>query len=322
MEGQQVYVVGAGNSAGQAALHLARYAASVTSGGPRPDLGARMSDYLVQEIDHAPNVTVRLNSQVVDGLGSWRLEGLVLRRGDTRHRGGSGGRPVRHDRRRAAHRLAGRGGARRPRLHPDRPRPARPGRPARRLAPPPAPAAAGDQRPRVFAAGDVRHRSVKRSRLGRRRGAPWPSSSSTSTWTASSEMRLPVKPRSPVAHAHRPAVGRVAVLAQCDLDRKVTRAGPGGTTATRPSHPDGRGVYVMLASGRSARFRGGGRLRRGDPVQVPVAVGGEEQRRHPGRPPRRSWPPPVGLPTLAARWCAGLSYPGTVALRDRGRRLP
>jgi len=83
MEGQQVYVVGAGNSAGQAALHLAKYAASVTLVVRGPDLGARMSDYLVQEIDHAPNVTVRLNTQVVDGLGSWRLEGLVLRRCDT-----------------------------------------------------------------------------------------------------------------------------------------------------------------------------------------------------------------------------------------------
>jgi thioredoxin reductase (NADPH) len=83
MEGQQVYVVGAGNSAGQAALHLAKYAASVTLVVRGPDLGARMSDYLVQEIDHAPNLTVRLNTQVVDGLGSWRLEGLVLRRRDT-----------------------------------------------------------------------------------------------------------------------------------------------------------------------------------------------------------------------------------------------
>jgi thioredoxin reductase (NADPH) len=83
MEGQQVYVVGAGNSAGQAALHLAKYAASVTLVVRGTDLGARMSDYLVQEIDHAPNVTVRLNTQVVDGLGSWRLEGLVLRRCDT-----------------------------------------------------------------------------------------------------------------------------------------------------------------------------------------------------------------------------------------------
>jgi thioredoxin reductase (NADPH) len=82
MEGQDVYVVGAGNSAGQAALHLARYAASVTLVVRGTELGARMSDYLVQEIAHAPNVAVRLGTQVVDGLGSWRLEGLTLRRRD------------------------------------------------------------------------------------------------------------------------------------------------------------------------------------------------------------------------------------------------
>jgi thioredoxin reductase (NADPH) len=80
MEGQEVYVVGAGNSAGQAALHLAKYAASVTLVVRGPDLGARMSDYLVQEIEQAPNVAVRLGTQVVDGLGGWRLEGLALRR--------------------------------------------------------------------------------------------------------------------------------------------------------------------------------------------------------------------------------------------------
>jgi thioredoxin reductase (NADPH) len=80
MEGQEVFVVGAGNSAGQAALDLARYAAAVTLLVRGPDLGARMSDYLVQEIEEAPTVAVRLDTRVVDGLGSWRLEGLVLRR--------------------------------------------------------------------------------------------------------------------------------------------------------------------------------------------------------------------------------------------------
>jgi thioredoxin reductase (NADPH) len=79
MEGQDVFVVGAGNSAGQAALHLARYAASVTVLARGPDLAASMSDYLIQEIDQAPNVAVRLRTQVVDGLGGRRLEGLVLR---------------------------------------------------------------------------------------------------------------------------------------------------------------------------------------------------------------------------------------------------
>ncbi|HET9555664.1 MAG TPA: NAD(P)/FAD-dependent oxidoreductase, partial [Actinomycetota bacterium] len=79
MEAQDVYVVGAGNSAAQAALHLAKYAASVTLLVRGPDLGASMSDYLIQEIEQAPNVAVRLRTQVVGGLGSHRLEGLVLR---------------------------------------------------------------------------------------------------------------------------------------------------------------------------------------------------------------------------------------------------
>jgi thioredoxin reductase (NADPH) len=79
MEGQDVFVVGAGNSAGQAALHLARYAASVTLLVRGPDLGRSMSEYLVQEISQAPNVAVRLRTQVADGLGGHRLEGLALR---------------------------------------------------------------------------------------------------------------------------------------------------------------------------------------------------------------------------------------------------
>jgi thioredoxin reductase (NADPH) len=79
MEAQDVFVVGAGNSAAQAALHLAKYAASVTLLVRGPDLGASMSDYLVQEIEQAPNVAVRLRTRVVDGLGGHRLEGLVLR---------------------------------------------------------------------------------------------------------------------------------------------------------------------------------------------------------------------------------------------------
>jgi thioredoxin reductase (NADPH) len=79
LEGQEVYVVGGGNSAGQAALHLARYAASVTVVVRGPGLAASMSDYLIREIDDAPNVTVRLGTEVVGGLGGRSLEGLRLR---------------------------------------------------------------------------------------------------------------------------------------------------------------------------------------------------------------------------------------------------
>jgi thioredoxin reductase (NADPH) len=83
MEGQEVFVVGAGNSAGQAALHLAEHAASVTLLVRGPDLAKSMSEYLIQEIEQAPNVAVRLRTQVVGGLGGRRLEGLVLRHRDS-----------------------------------------------------------------------------------------------------------------------------------------------------------------------------------------------------------------------------------------------
>jgi thioredoxin reductase (NADPH) len=82
MEGQDTFVVGAGNSAGQTALHLARYAASVTLLVRGPDLARSMADYLIRELEQAPNVAVRLRTQVTDGLGGRRLEGLVLRGGD------------------------------------------------------------------------------------------------------------------------------------------------------------------------------------------------------------------------------------------------
>jgi len=99
-EGQDVFVVGAGNSAGQAAIQLARYAASVTILCRGDALGRSMADYLVQQIQRAPNITVRLHAEVADGYGSGRLEGLSLR---DRRNGVTRGGPVRHDRCRAAH---------------------------------------------------------------------------------------------------------------------------------------------------------------------------------------------------------------------------
>jgi len=79
MEGRDVFVVGAGNSAGQAALHLARYAASVTIVAIEHALGEHMSDYLVQQIGATPNVAARLHCEVVACHGERRLEGLTLR---------------------------------------------------------------------------------------------------------------------------------------------------------------------------------------------------------------------------------------------------
>ncbi|KAA1421326.1 SidA/IucD/PvdA family monooxygenase [Nocardioides humilatus] len=79
MEGADVVVVGGGNSAGQAALHLARFARSVTIVVRREGLEATMSSYLIKEISYHHRVTVRPFTSVVDGGGGGRLEWLTLR---------------------------------------------------------------------------------------------------------------------------------------------------------------------------------------------------------------------------------------------------
>jgi thioredoxin reductase (NADPH) len=78
-QGRDVFVVGAGNSAGQAVLHLAKYAATVTMLVRRDNLAATMSEYLRTEIATTPNVRVRLHTEVVGGGGSGHLETLTLR---------------------------------------------------------------------------------------------------------------------------------------------------------------------------------------------------------------------------------------------------
>jgi thioredoxin reductase (NADPH) len=77
--GQDVYVLGGANSAGQAALHLARYARRVTLLVRAQSLGAGMSHYLVREVEATPNLRVRLRTDIVDGGGNGWLEHLVVR---------------------------------------------------------------------------------------------------------------------------------------------------------------------------------------------------------------------------------------------------
>jgi thioredoxin reductase (NADPH) len=79
--GGRVTIVGGGNSAGQAAVHLSRYAQLVTLVVRGPDLGASMSQYLVTELGATANVEMRLRTEVVDGGGDGRLEWLALRDG-------------------------------------------------------------------------------------------------------------------------------------------------------------------------------------------------------------------------------------------------
>jgi thioredoxin reductase (NADPH) len=78
MAGEHVYVVGGANSAGQAALHLAKYAARVTLLVRARSLAAGMSDYLITQLKATPNIEVRLGTRVADGHGQARLEALTL----------------------------------------------------------------------------------------------------------------------------------------------------------------------------------------------------------------------------------------------------
>lgn len=162
MEGLTVYVAGAGNSAGQAALHLARHARRVELIARGPSLERTMSDYLIKEIAAASNVVVNTNTIVVDGHGVRRLEGLTLRNlvtgqertvptaalfvliGGAPHTEWLAGTVQRDER---GFILTGRD------LRPDQ-------RPAWPLERPPLPRETSC--PGVFAAGDVRHGSVKR----------------------------------------------------------------------------------------------------------------------------------------------------------------
>jgi thioredoxin reductase (NADPH) len=92
MTDRDVFVVGGGNSAGQAALHLARFARSVTLLVRRPDVSQTMSDYLIREMRYVPQIRIQECAAVVDGGGDGRLEWIGIRDLDsgevTRHEAG------------------------------------------------------------------------------------------------------------------------------------------------------------------------------------------------------------------------------------------
>ena len=79
MEGLEVFVVGGGNSAGQAAMHLSRFAKSVTVIVRRASLEETMSRYLIEEINHNSQISVQSCAEIVDGGGDGRLEWLDVR---------------------------------------------------------------------------------------------------------------------------------------------------------------------------------------------------------------------------------------------------
>jgi thioredoxin reductase (NADPH) len=77
--GEDVYVVGAANSAGQAALNFSRHAKRVVMLVRAPSLTASMSRYLVERIEATGNVEVRYDTQVMSASGRDHLECLTLR---------------------------------------------------------------------------------------------------------------------------------------------------------------------------------------------------------------------------------------------------
>ncbi len=85
--GEDVYIIGAGNSAGQAAMYLANFARRVNLLVRGADLESKMSQYLVDQIRATDTIQVRLRTEVTGVRGADRLEGLTLKCGgqETEH---------------------------------------------------------------------------------------------------------------------------------------------------------------------------------------------------------------------------------------------
>jgi thioredoxin reductase (NADPH) len=76
---EDVYVVGGANSAGQAALHFAKFACKVTMLVRASSLEASMSKYLIDEIERTSNIVIEPNTQVLAAEGEDHLESLRIR---------------------------------------------------------------------------------------------------------------------------------------------------------------------------------------------------------------------------------------------------
>jgi len=77
--GEEVYIVGGANSAGQAAIHFARFACNVRMLIRGEGLSATMSKYLIDEIERTPNITLETHTEVVEAIGEEHLERMRLK---------------------------------------------------------------------------------------------------------------------------------------------------------------------------------------------------------------------------------------------------
>ena len=82
--GLDVYLIGAGNSAGQAALYFANHARTVTMVVRGDSLERSMSRYLIEQLATQSNVTVQTRSEVVAAHGETHLTAIDIRDGATR----------------------------------------------------------------------------------------------------------------------------------------------------------------------------------------------------------------------------------------------
>ena len=80
---EHVFVIGGANSAGQGAMHFSQYASKVTMILRAGSLAKSMSRYLIDQIEAAPNIEVLTNTEVLQALGEEHLECLTLRNSAT-----------------------------------------------------------------------------------------------------------------------------------------------------------------------------------------------------------------------------------------------
>ncbi len=81
--GEDIFIVGGANSAGQAAVFFSNIAKSVTMLHRGPNISDSMSHYLVERIEGSPNISVRVRSEVVGAAGDGHLESIEVRNTET-----------------------------------------------------------------------------------------------------------------------------------------------------------------------------------------------------------------------------------------------
>ncbi len=79
---KEVYIVGGGNSAGQAAMYLSTFASNVYILIRRESLASSMSSYLIDQIDGTPNIHLKPFTEIIEACGENKLQKLVIRNND------------------------------------------------------------------------------------------------------------------------------------------------------------------------------------------------------------------------------------------------